>query len=147
MKITNRFTALILSVILVLGISMTGASAVEASPELDITTYATWKQLSQTSNSFDISSTGVATMIADTQGRSNSTKVTVEMYLERLQNGTWTTVSGMSWSTSSTSDFYICLDKTRTVMSGYNYRLRSEHSAKGPNGTEYDTVYSGIIYY
>lgn len=145
MKIYKRILTLAMSLAIIFSISITSATAEEYSP--NISTYNDWVQLLKTTNSFDISSSGVATMVATTMGERNSTKVTLDMYLERLQNGKWTTVSGMSWSTSSTSDYYVSLDKTRSVVSGYNYRLRTEHSAKGPNGMETDTIYSGSVYY
>lgn len=146
MKNIKRFLSLALCCAVFLCISPAFASASPIFP-VTVTPYSTWKQLSSTSNSFDISDKGMASMSADTDGRSNSTEVTVAMYLERLQNGKWSTVSGMSWSDSTTDDFTIVISKSRAVVSGYYYRLRSEHSATGPSGTETDTVYSVTIYY
>lgn len=146
MKNGKRFIVLSLCLATLFCLTPCFASAASPTP-VTITPYSEWQQLRSTSNSFDISDSGMASMTADTDGRSNSTKVTVAMYLERLQNGTWSTVSGMSWSNSTTNDLTITLSKTRAVASGYYYRLRSEHSASGPNGTEYDTVYSGTVYY
>lgn len=147
MKLTKRLIALILCVTAVFSTTFAYAAAIGPDSSINITPYQGWTQLNTTSNSFDISSKGMASMSAETIGFSSSTEVTVAMYLERLQNGKWTTVSGMSWSDSETSEFVVVLSKTRAVVSGYNYRLRSEHSATGPNGTETDTIYSGAIYY
>lgn len=147
MKTFKRLFALTLSLAMVLSFSTSLASAV-SDPSITLVPYSNDRtQLRAASNTFDISDKGMASMTASTLGFSNSTEVTVAMYLERQQNGKWTTVSGMSWSDSASDDFNIDLSKTRAVVSGYHYRLRSEHSATGPNGTEYDTVYSVTLYY
>lgn len=143
MNILKKFTSFILALSIIVGVS-TFATADNFGP--DISTYA-WQQLATTSNTFTVDDDGKATIIATTGGRGNSTKITLDVYVERLNKGNWSTVSGMSWSTSSTTEIEISISKTRWMTSGYYYRLRTEHSATGPNGTETDTIYSNIYYY
>lgn len=142
MNVLKKLTALVLALTVVIGVS----SIATASTNSDISTYA-WQQLGSTSNTFTVDDDGKATIIGTTSGRGNSTKVTLDVYVERLNKGTWSTVSGMSWSSSSTSEIYLSISKTRWMTSGYYYRLRTEHSATGPNGTETDTIISDIYYY
>lgn len=142
MKLIKKLTAVSLALCILFTLSL---SAV-ASPNPEITPYS-WSQLSKTQNSFDLNTnTGETTMTAGTTGNGDSTKTTVEIYLERLHNGVWETVPGMSWSSTSSTNSVI-ISKIRWVEKGYNYRLRSEHSATGANGTEYDTIYSDFEYY
>lgn len=143
MNIKKRLTVFILTICVIIGIS---SMASANNGNSDISTYA-WKQLAATSNTFVVDDDGKATIIGTTSGYGSSTKITLDVYVERLNKGTWSTVSGMSWSTSSTSELDISISKTRWVTSGYYYRLRTEHSATGPYGTETDTIISDIYYY
>lgn len=148
MRISKRIISAILCCTISICLNLSFVSAEEYIPPITITPVSdNWEQMRDAYNTFDISDTGMATMSATTDGYFNSTEVTVSMYLERLQNGKWTTVSGMSWSSSKTTTSTVTLNKSRAVVSGYNYRLRSEHSATGPNGTDSTTVYSVMIYY
>lgn len=142
MNVVKKITSFVLAFSLIIGIS----SMASANSSSEISTYA-WKQLATTSNTFTVDDNGKATIIGTTAGHSSSTKITLDVYVERLNKGTWSTVTGMSWSTSSTTELDISISKTRWVTSGYYYRLRTEHSATGPNGTETDTIISDIYYY
>ncbi len=142
MNVLKKITALALAFSVIIGAS----SIATANSNSDISTY-TWKQLASTSNTFTVDDDGKATIIGTTTGHSSSTKITLDVYVEQLNKGTWSTVSGMSWSTSTTSEMTVSISKTRWMTSGYYYRLRTEHSATGPNGTETDTIISDIYYY
>lgn len=143
MTVLKRVTTFVLALSIILGVS---AIATANNGDFDISPYA-WKQLAATSNTFIVDDNGKATIGGMTTGAGSSTEVTLDVYVERLNKGAWSTVSGMSWSTSSTSEIYISISKTRWMTSGYYYRLRTEHSATGPNGTETDTIISDIYYY
>lgn len=112
----------------------------------DISTRA-MEQIIRTSCGIGIADDGLATMSGSTAGDTNSTKVTVAMYLERQKTGGWSTVPGMSWTASTTTSVTIALNKSYYVDRGWNYRLRVEHSATGPNGTETRTSYSSAYEY
>ena len=143
MHVLKRLTTFVLALSIIVGVS---AIATANNGALDTSTYA-WQQLAATSNTFVVDDDGKATIQATTTGHSSTTKVTLDVYVERLNKGTWSTVSGMSWSTSSTSEVTVSISKTRWMTSGYYYRLRTEHSATGRNGTETDTIISDIYYY
>lgn len=72
-------------------------------------------------NDFDITSNGKAILTSSVNAR-NVDECRVSMYLQRYQNGSWTTIK--HWS--ATESGKLCgLGKTWYVTSGYQYRMIS----------------------
>lgn len=138
MKQVKQICALFLAI----GMCISGASANQP-----IIVPRAWSQIAVTTYSFDLNDNGQITVFGSTTGCDDSTEVTVEVYVERQKTGGWSTVPGMSWSESTTSSNHVSISKIRWVDSGYSYRLRVEHSATGPRGTETETSYSGTYSY
>lgn len=68
----------------------------------------------------------------------NSIKVVLQ--LQQLRNGVWSDY-GSSWNASS-STWYLSTDGTRSVASGYSYRLKVVITASNGTTTGYATEYS-----
>jgi len=72
-------------------------------------------------NDFYITDQGKAVLTSSIDAR-NVDECKISMYLQRYQNGSWTTVK--NWSATESGTF--CgLGETWYVMSGYQYRMRS----------------------
>lgn len=70
-------------------------------------------------NDFDITGTGKAILTSSVNAR-NVDECEINMYLQRYQNGNWTTIK--NWSTRESGTF--CgLGQTWYVVSGYQYRM------------------------
>lgn len=63
----------------------------------------------------------------DTTANSTVNYVGVTVYIERLENGSWT--SYYSWSASNANTNYVSTSKTLLVPTGYYYRVWAAHSA------------------
>jgi hypothetical protein len=105
-----------------------------------------WTYIQTVYNWMDINSSGKATMVSDMDTYTGTvTKVKMTNYLQRYQNGSWTTVN--SWSQTTTGTYGYWSD-TYYVYSGYNYRLLTHYYAY--NGTtllESTSLTSGTVYY
>jgi hypothetical protein len=92
-----------------------------------------------------ISSSGTATATTAVIGEAGlTTKIVINMYLEKYNSGTWDEIA--HWSKTSTS----CsaqLSKTKTVSSGNIYRVRTE--VRSYAGTKYEDImrYSHNVQY
>lgn len=68
-------------------------------------------------------------------------KVKVTLYLQRLENGTWTTVSTLGPRTAY-NDYYVSNSNSYSVAGGYYYRVYGGHSAIEGSKSEALTSYS-----
>lgn len=78
-----------------------------------------WTEISQFANTFDISSSGLAT-VESLLYAFNVNEISIVANLQQYKNGGWTTIK--SWSNTST-DVYCGIGETWYLMSGYSYRL------------------------
>lgn len=99
--------------------------------------------LSSFSADLDISSGGTAT--CSCSARASGCTISVAMKLQRYQNGSWTTLK--TWSANQSSP--LSLSGTKTVASGYNYRVSATCSVYNSSGSfvESATTYSASKYY
>ena len=96
---------------------------------IEITPYFT--NIVTFSNAFDISPSGLATLTSSIY--SNGTdSAKIVMYLQRYQSGAWTNVK--SWTDTQTGS-YMLMERTYSVASGYQYRMKN-----------YAYVYSGGVF-
>lgn len=68
-------------------------------------------------------------------------KVKVTLYLQRLVNGTWTTVATLGPKTAY-NDYYVSNSKSYSVAGGYYYRVYGGHGAIEGSKSEALTSYS-----
>jgi hypothetical protein len=103
-----------------------------------------WTYINLVSNWMDISSSGQASMTSVIYAYSGVDKVVMNNYLQRLVNGSWTTVK--NWSNTYYDDFG-SWSQTWYVTSGYNYRLRTYFYAYDGSSSESTSLTSGTVYY
>lgn len=139
MNRTKKAISFLMALVLVASATTMFASA--ATPV--VLNSSDWTQMLASINSFDIKG-GNAVMQATTQGTTDSTETTVDMYLEKLSGGKWIEVLSFN---ESADDFYIDASHTRAVSKGYNYRLRTVHTATGPRGTDTNEIISPSLWY
>jgi hypothetical protein len=137
---------IVLTLCLVLVISLwtplnTFASTSEAGSVQPYFTY-----ISSVKNAFDISSSGNASMSSSIVTYNGTVdQVRMNNYLQRYNNGLWTTVNNWSQTTQGTSAAW---SQSYYVSSGYSYRLRTYFYAyDGSTIIESTSATSSSIYY
>lgn len=80
-------------------------------------------------------------MYGDTSCYQSVDKVKVTLYLQRLENGKWTTVSTLGPKTAY-NNYYVSTNNSYSVAGGYYYRVYGGHSAIEGSKTEALTSYS-----
>lgn len=140
MKYFKKLTAVCLIFVLV-GIVYPAQAAVAAGT--DVIVSPMYNVIDSFSNSFDISSSGLASVYSSVYaGTANSTYVSV--YLEKNNSGTWSSVT--SWSDSSNS-CTVDAGGTYYVTHG-QYRIRSScYVYVGGTLADYDSYVSYTITY
>lgn len=78
-----------------------------------------------------ISGTGTATCIGEVEPASSTYSVSVDVALEQLKNGSWSTFA--KWSGGS----YV--KGTKSLTAGYSYRVVVTGTVRGPNGNILET--------
>lgn len=92
-----------------------------------------------------ISSSGTATALTSVTGEIGlTTKIEINMYLEKYNSGTWDEIA--HWSKTSTSCSAL-LSKVKTVSSGNIYRVRAEIRSYAGTKSEYIMRYSHNVQY
>ena len=103
--------------------------------------------ISSHTESLSISSTGTATAQSALTGYpGTTTKVVINMCLQQLNGGTWTTLSGGSWSETFIS-YKGSMKKTKAVTKGYSYRVKAAYEAYNGTKKETATFYSATVKY
>lgn len=108
--------------------------------------YARWNYLYDVNHSLSISSSGIASVYAFTEGYSTVSGVEVDAQLQQYKNNVWTTISPSSWTASATG-IQVTLTKTYAVAHGYQYRLVTMHRATCNGDIEGVTVVGNAISY
>lgn len=80
-------------------------------------------------------------MYGDTSCYQSVDKVKVTLYLQRLVNGTWTTVATLGPKTAYNT-YYVSTGNTYSVSGGYYYRVYGGHSAIEGSKSEALTSFS-----
>jgi hypothetical protein len=82
----------------------------------------------------------VASYELSVEGISSTTKVSTVLQLQRLTSGAWNDY-GSPWTATANSR-YLFTNGTRSVASGYTYRLKVVVTAYTPSGNNSATAYS-----
>ncbi|AFM01235.1 MULTISPECIES: hypothetical protein [Desulfitobacterium] len=103
-----------------------------------------WTHITEFTNSFDISSSGLAQFDTSLYARSNVNKVVIEASIQQYSNGSWQTIK--SWtSTSNTNSGYLA--QKWYVVSGYYYRLVSTGAVYQNDVLMEQTSFTGSSYW
>ena len=89
-------------------------------------------------------SDGTATIKGSVQKTPSGKNISLTCTLQKKSGSTWTNVK--SWSDSSTTDPSVYISEKYTVSKG-EYRVKTNYSVSGTNGTESGTVYSKTVEY
>ena len=126
----KRIAVAVLMLSLVLFLAMTmSASATEVTPFYSYT--------SSVSAALQISG-GTATCSGKIRAISTTNNCSVTATLKRLVDGSWVTVSGASWSDNGTGS--ASASGTKSVSSGYSYRVFVTGKVMSSSGTLLETV-------
>ncbi len=87
---------------------------------------------------------GVVYIGADTDCYSTCSAVSVTLYLQRLVNGSWQTISSRSHTSHNT--FFLSYGLPLAVKTGYYYRVTASHSVTHNGVTESTTTTTNGIY-
>jgi len=138
----KRAAALVLS-FLILCLAPMQAFALETNQETNSEIGPLWVSITEFTNSFEISSSGLAQFDTSLFARSNINKVVINASIQQYSNGNWQTIK--SWtSTSNSNSGY--LNQKWYVVSGYNYRLVSTGAVYQNDVLVEQTSYTGSSY-
>lgn len=117
----KRIIALALS-LLILCLTPMQMFALSTSQATESEVSPMWISITEFTNSFDISSSGLAQFDTSLYARSNINKVVIDASIQQYINGSWQTIK--SWTSTSNSNSGYLAQKWY-VTSGYYYRLVS----------------------
>jgi len=103
-----------------------------------------WVSITEFTNSFEISGSGLAQFDTSLYARSNINKVVINASIQQYVNGNWQTIN--SWTSTSYSNSGY-LNQMWYVMSGYNYRLVSTGAVYQNNVLVEQTSFTGSSYW
>jgi len=103
-----------------------------------------WVSITEFTNSFEISGSGLAQFDTSLYARSNINKVVINASIQQYINGSWQTVN--SWTSTSYSNSGY-LNQKWYVMSGYYYRLVSSGAVYQDDVLVEQTSYTGPSYW
>lgn len=103
-----------------------------------------WVSITEFTNSFDISSSGLAQFDTSLYARTNINKVVINASIQQYINGNWQTIK--SWASTSYSNSGY-LNQQWYVMSGYYYRLVSTGAVYQNDVLVEQTSYTGPSYW
>lgn len=103
-----------------------------------------WVNITKFSNSFDITTNGLAQLDTSISARSNINKVVINSSIQQNINGSWQTIK--SWTSTSSSNSG-SLAQNWYVVSGYYYRLVSTGAVYENNVLVEKTSYTGGSYW
>jgi len=103
-----------------------------------------WVSITEFTNSFEISGSGLAQFDTSLYARSNINKVVINASIQQYINGSWQAVN--SWTSTSYSNSGY-LNQKWYVMSGYYYRLVSTGAVYQDDVLIEQTSYTGSSYW
>lgn len=144
-KQITRFLSILLAITIVYSCSLAFAASDigKKDPSDDIT--VRWTNTDAIAAGLSINNRGKATCGFDVELTNSTDTGTVYMYLQRLKDGTWTSIK--SWSASGSDNFYG--SEYYYVTSGYSYRVHIAlyvYNSSG-NFVEYAQQDSPVKYY
>ncbi|HHY26961.1 MAG TPA: hypothetical protein GX523_09520 [Desulfitobacterium dehalogenans] len=103
-----------------------------------------WVNITEFTNSFDVSGSGLTQFDTSLYARSNINKVVIDSSIQQYTNGSWQTIK--SWtSTSNSSSGYLA--QKWYVVSGYYYRLISTGAVYQNDVLVEQASYTGLSYW
>lgn len=137
----RKILSLIALVLLMASMLVMPASAAEETP----TVSPRYVNILAFTASIDVSSSGKASCYSFVETANTSYTISLNMGLQRYEDGYWTTVK--SWTGSGTGE--VTMDKSRYVTSGYYYRTGATATVRTSDGSfvEAVTIYSQNYYY
>ncbi|MCO1600861.1 hypothetical protein [Desulfosporosinus nitroreducens] len=103
-----------------------------------------WVSITEFTNSFEISGSGLAQFDTSLYARSNINKVVINACIQQYIDGSWQTVK--SWTSNSYSNSGY-LNQKWYLVSGYNYRLVSTGAVYQNDVLVEQTSYTGSSYW
>ncbi|KUO72473.1 MAG: hypothetical protein APF81_03445 [Desulfosporosinus sp. BRH_c37] len=103
-----------------------------------------WVSITEFTNSFEISGSGLAQFDTSLYARSNINKVVINASIQQYINGSWQAVNSWTSTTYSNSGY---LNQKWYVMSGYYYRLVSSGAVYQDDVLVEQTSYTGPSYW
>ncbi len=103
-----------------------------------------WVSITEFTNSFEISGSGLAQFDTSLYARSNINKVVINASMQQYNNGSWQTVNSWTSTTYSNSGY---LNQKWYLMSGYYYRLVSTGAVYQDDVLIEQTSYTGSSYW
>lgn len=82
-------------------------------------------------------------IVASTKTTSTVSSLKLDIYLEKLNGTSWSTVK--SWSQTASSTSYLSASKVYTVPTGAQYRVRTIHTVSNGGTTEFEQTTSNTI--
>jgi hypothetical protein len=142
----KRFVVIALSLVLIMGLWIPkGESALAANAATDLIVQPYFTHINIATCGMDINSSGKASMSSTMIAYSSVDKVRLKNYLQRYDNGSWTTIKSWSQTTEGTRAFW---SKTYYVNSGYYYRLKTYfYTYNGSTIIESTSATSSNVYY
>lgn len=139
----NKAVVLVLS-LLILCLAPMQMFAIEANQAPNSQIGPLWVNIIEFTNSFEISSSGLAEFDTSLYARSNINKVVINASIQQYINGSWQTIK--SWSSTSYSNSGY-LNQKWYVVSGYYYRLVSTGAVYQNNVLVEQTSYTSPSYW
>lgn len=142
----KRLMQLFLVLILAICICVPSNSPALASAAPDVIYQPCFTYINYATCGMDINSSGKASMASTIVAYSGTVdQVRMNNYLQRYQDGSWTTVKSWSQTTEGTIGVWA---KSYYVTSGYNYRQKTYfYVYDGSTVIESTSLTSGIVYY
>ena len=103
-----------------------------------------WVSITEFTNSFEISGSGLAQFDTSLYARSNINKVVINASIQQYINGSWQAVNSWTSTTYSNSGY---LNQKWYLMSGYYYRLVSSGAVYQDDVLVEQTSYTGSSYW
>ena len=139
----KRAAALVLS-LLILCVAPMQAFALGTNQVTNSEIGPLWVSITEFTNSFEISGSGLAQFDTSLYARSNINKVVINASIQQYINGRWQAVNSWTSTTYSNSGY---LNQKWYVMSGYYYRLVSTGAVYQDDVLVEQTSYTGPSYW
>jgi len=130
---------LMIIMVIIMSLSVPATAMSEEIPETK------YQEMDMYKNSFDISSSGIASCKVSLESQSSDRTVKVYAYIQRYENGRWITIKS---GNASDDDGDVSIYMQLMVLSGYDYRLKSfAYVYQDGSRLESDTYYSKTLSY
>lgn len=139
----KRAAALVLS-LLILCVAPMQAFALVTNQVTNSEIGPLWISITEFTNSFEISGSGLAQFDTSLYARSNINKVVINASIQQYINGSWQTIKNWTSTSYSNSGY---LNQKWYLMSGYYYRLVSTGAVYQDDVLVEQTSYTGSSYW